>query len=343
MPVQERWQPEKIMKRQPNKRPDYYLNQDSFSLRKIAVSEFSPLAICALVTLVYWHHFLFLFLLAALILRFLFSMQHSAQENTDISTVSLNAKSHSLFTKMLDQSYPVYMPYYMYQLCALAILVGAIEMLSISILFLPVSLWLFNWARAYGRIGKLIKLGQQTKSKPRADFETHQEAPQPHPDIDIPEPAKEKPKENRIFEKEKKKEQERKPYTSYLIRMQELERELNEKTDTLNEYLETIFGHSEITKDKYRREILAAQNFMSEQKDKVEKTIRLFGNSEETAERKEILNQYIYDSKTLVSQVDDVINELIKLEQSESIKDRSLLDESLSNLAHTTHYYSKNS
>jgi hypothetical protein len=218
-------------------------------------------------------------------------------------------------------------------------------MLSISILFLPVSLWLFNWARAYGRIGKLVKLGQQTKERPKPLKDTYQQAQQPYPDIDIPEPVKEKPKADvhRDFEKKKKQEAPKKPYASYLIRMQELEQELNEKTVTLNDYLETVFGHSQITIDKYNREIQAAENFMNEQMEKVEKTIKLFGNGEETAERKEILNQYIYDAKSLIQQVDDVINELIKLEQSESIKDRSLLDESLSNLAKTTHYYSKNS
>lgn len=105
-------------------------------------------------------------------------------------------------------------------------------------------------------------------------------------------------------------------------------------------FLDELFGNSVMTKDRYKQVIGHAQQILEDNYEKAKRAIRLFDeDGEPTAERKEIINRYVQDSDDIIQCFEKVVNELIRLQQNQTLEQGDLLDDNLKNLAETTHYY----
>lgn len=131
------------------------------------------------------------------------------------------------------------------------------------------------------------------------------------------------------------------PY--YKRNLEQLERDtkvIPRREKAVNGFLEDLFGGSSLTKNRYKQVIDHAQDILEDNYAKAKKAIELFDNQSEPApERREIIDRYVQDSDDIISSFEKVVNELIRIQQNETLEKGDVLDENLKNLAETTHYY----
>lgn len=114
-----------------------------------------------------------------------------------------------------------------------------------------------------------------------------------------------------------------------------------DRRHSIERFIRNTFGNSQITINRYLNVIDNAQKVLVANYEHAKSAIELFGSEKEaTKERRELIEQYVRDSDEIVARFEDVVDELITMQTSKTIKEGDILDENLKNLAETTHLYS---
>lgn len=176
----------------------------------------------------------------------------------------------------------------------------------------------------------------KTRQEARQQIRTEQKSIPPVPDIPLPRPAKKQP--------EKKKEPDdlhiHPAYATRLKTLKDLARQVDEREDSVSEFLDDFFGQSEISKTRYQTIMKDAEKVTANNYTKASQAVKVFGSATApSTERLEILDRYIRDSRDVLEKVEKVVDQLILADQSGVLKSASQLDLSLEELARTTSYY----
>lgn len=134
------------------------------------------------------------------------------------------------------------------------------------------------------------------------------------------------------------------PHASYQTALAQLQRDIREmetREKSVSSFLDDFFEDSTVSKTRYLTVLKNAHARMETNYEKAQQAVKLFGTSEPTKERMEILNRYVQDSSEILKRVDRVINELITVQQNDVISDGDVLDSLLDDLADTTAYYQR--
>lgn len=271
-----------------------------------------------------------------------------ADENMNLDVVSLKnpqKNQYYFFTSMLYGKHIVYMPQWAYTVSGILFIITAFAVLGEHLVFFPFSIYLFNWGRAFFRIKDRLNQAEEvyietqpglpdipSSKKPKTEaIPPIQEAEFTETIVETPPKVKKKRKSSSIDPS----------YQYYLDLMDGYLEELNEKNQVLDDFLQEIFGNSQISKEKYVSQIRYARDYVEKNNKKAYQAVSLFGKSPVSQDRLDILAKYSQDSLEVVNKVNHIINELILLDQQSILKNGDLLDESLNELAETTHYYSR--
>ena len=130
-------------------------------------------------------------------------------------------------------------------------------------------------------------------------------------------------------------------FAKRLAMLNNLRNELESREDSVSSFLDDYFEGSTISKSRYLQVIQNARHVLKTNSDKALQAVKLFGNANPTPERIEILDAYVKDSRDVMNGVEKVINELIKVQQSDVLNDGDKLDELLTALTTTTTHYQK--
>lgn len=118
-------------------------------------------------------------------------------------------------------------------------------------------------------------------------------------------------------------------------------RDIEQRETSVSSFLDDFFAGSTVSKSRYLQTIQNAKQRLETNYEKACQAVKLFGNSEPTAERMEILNRYVQDSNEIMNKVEKVIDELITVQANDVISDGDVLDGLLDDLANTTSYYQR--
>ena len=151
-------------------------------------------------------------------------------------------------------------------------------------------------------------------------------------DDDLPDLPKAKPEPSAVIRPE---------YARALAMLKNNLTELESREESVSDFLDDYFAGSTISKSRYLQVIQNAKHVLKTNYEKASQAVKLFGNSVPTPERLEIMEKYVRDSQDVVNNLERVINELIKVQQSDVLNDGSKLDVLLDDLAATTSYYQK--
>lgn len=131
-------------------------------------------------------------------------------------------------------------------------------------------------------------------------------------------------------------------YTRTLDELKSLADQLDRQFGQLDAFLDDFFGDSTISKNKYLSQVDLARKSAFNNLQKAENAVNLFGDSKPpTARRQEILNQYVESSRKTVEDVDAIIDELLRVDQSNTELTYEFLDENLDTLKRVTKQYEK--
>lgn len=131
------------------------------------------------------------------------------------------------------------------------------------------------------------------------------------------------------------------PYQQALNKLKADIDELDEREQTVSDFLDDFFAGSTVSKSRYISVIQSARKNLQTNYEKAQQAVKMFGKSEPTKERMEILNRYVDDSADIINKVEKVIDELITVQQNDVISDGDTLDGLLDDLARTTSYYQR--
>lgn len=130
-------------------------------------------------------------------------------------------------------------------------------------------------------------------------------------------------------------------YQEDLDQLQRHLQNLQDREETVSIFLDDFFQGSNISKSRYTEVLKNARRVLNANYENARKAALLFGNGEPTPERTEIMDRYVADSADVMNKIERIIDELIKVQQSDVIADGDRLDTLLDDLAVTTSYYQK--
>ena len=134
-------------------------------------------------------------------------------------------------------------------------------------------------------------------------------------------------------------------HPAYTRTLDELERsaaQLERQFTQLSAFLDDFFQHSSISKDKYLSQIDAARKSCRKNLDKAANAVNLFGDSNPPSPmRQEVLDGYVESSRRTVADVNAIIDELLRVDQSNTRLTYEFLDENLDQLKRVTSQYDK--
>lgn len=131
-------------------------------------------------------------------------------------------------------------------------------------------------------------------------------------------------------------------YKQRLTALNEFAVDLAERMDSMEYFLDEYFGNSNISKSRYLQVTKDAQKLLENNYKKASQAAIMFGTkSKPTPERIQILDNYVKDSQDVADKMEIVINQLVAIQQNDTIRAGDILDASLEELARTTKYYSK--
>lgn len=133
-------------------------------------------------------------------------------------------------------------------------------------------------------------------------------------------------------------------YKERLMALNEFAVDLADRMDSMEYFLDEYFGNSNISKSRYLQVTKDAQKLLENNYKKATQAALMFGTkSKPTPERIQILDNYVNDSQDVADKMEIVINQLVAVQQNDTIRAGDILDASLEELARTTKYYSKES
>lgn len=132
-----------------------------------------------------------------------------------------------------------------------------------------------------------------------------------------------------------------KEYQQLLARLSENIDCVSARQKAVEKLIDDSFGASLISSSRYKQVMQNAQDVLKKNYENASQAVALFGSSRPTQARLAILQNYVDDSDDVVANIDRVIDELLKLQQSSTIESGDALDSRLEELASTTVYYQK--
>lgn len=134
-----------------------------------------------------------------------------------------------------------------------------------------------------------------------------------------------------------------KKYKVILKNLENIQKDAQERYNSVEELLQEYFGDSTISIARYTDVLTKANQVLEQNVEHANKAVELFGNSEPTPARLEILTHYVHDSQDVLDKINQIVDELIRIHQSSSFEKGDALDERLDELVQTTHYYANKS
>lgn len=129
-------------------------------------------------------------------------------------------------------------------------------------------------------------------------------------------------------------------YQEALVRLEQSEKQLNHMSDQLEAFLDDFFADSTISKDRFMSQVNKAKKVCHLNTEKASNAIRLFGDENKPSPtRQEVLDEYVNSSETLVKQINDVIDALLRTDLNNTKRSSDILDESLIQLRDITAKY----
>lgn len=128
-------------------------------------------------------------------------------------------------------------------------------------------------------------------------------------------------------------------YQVLLDRLQENIVSVKARQTAVEKLIDDYFGQSWISSSRYKQVMQSAEDVLAKNYENAAQAVSLFGRSKPTQARLDILNNYVEDSDDVVANIDRVIDELLKVQQSSTIESGDALDARLEELADTTVYY----
>lgn len=109
----------------------------------------------------------------------------------------------------------------------------------------------------------------------------------------------------------------------------------------VSSFLDSFFAGSAISKTRYTSVLQNAEHVLEANYNAAAKAAMMFGNSIPTPEREQLMDRYVNDSTDVMNKIDGVINQLLKVQQSDVLSEGDTLDVLLDDLAATTSYYQR--
>ncbi len=128
-------------------------------------------------------------------------------------------------------------------------------------------------------------------------------------------------------------------YQTLLKKLQENIQNVESRQEEVDKLIEESFEGSLISSSRYKQVMQNAQEVLEKNYQNAYQAVSLFGSSAPTQERLAILENYVNDSDEVTKKIDRVIEELLKLRQSNTFESGDELDRRLEELADTTVYY----
>ena len=128
-------------------------------------------------------------------------------------------------------------------------------------------------------------------------------------------------------------------YQDLLDRLQENIQEVKSGQQEVEKLIDESFEGSVISSTRYKQVMQNAQEVLEKNYQNASQAVALFGSSAPTQERLAILENYVHDSDEVTKKIDRVVDELLKLRQSNVFESGDELDRRLEELADTTVYY----
>lgn len=131
-------------------------------------------------------------------------------------------------------------------------------------------------------------------------------------------------------------------YDSALRQLRENTQIIPKRRAAVHKFLDTAFSHSTISVARYEQVIDHAQQVLEQNCAQAEMALEMVDQSRAPDERRrQMVQNYIDNSQAIIDSFEHVVNELICLQQSETLEQGDVLEERLSELAQTTKYYQK--
>ncbi|MDE5757922.1 MAG: hypothetical protein K2H85_04845 [Allobaculum sp.] len=128
-------------------------------------------------------------------------------------------------------------------------------------------------------------------------------------------------------------------YQDLLDRLQENIQEVKSGQQEVEKLIDESFEGSIISSIRYKQVMQNAQEVLEKNYQNASQAVALFGSSAPTQERLAILENYVHDSDEVTQKIARVVDELLKLRQSNVFESGDELDRRLEELADTTMYY----
>lgn len=128
-------------------------------------------------------------------------------------------------------------------------------------------------------------------------------------------------------------------YQDLLDRLQENIQEVKSGQQEVEKLIDESFEGSVISSTRYKQVMQNAQEVLEKNYQNASQAVSLFGSSAPTQERLAILENYVHDSDEVTKKIGRVVDELLKLRQSNIFESGDELDRRLEELADTTVYY----
>lgn len=116
---------------------------------------------------------------------------------------------------------------------------------------------------------------------------------------------------------------------------------MNARSSSIESFLSDYFENSVLSINRYQIVMDQAQETLMTNYRKASQAVRMFGASEPTPDRMRILDGYVEDSSEIVSKMESIIDEMIKLQQERIFDDSRPIDDMLDSLSDTTHQYGR--
>lgn len=132
-------------------------------------------------------------------------------------------------------------------------------------------------------------------------------------------------------------------YRPYVDALEEDQEEMRKRVASVKTFLDDYFGRSEISKARYLNILNQAADALENRWHKASTADILYGNSQPTQKRLDLLKDYQEEGQKILDQTDQVIDALLIAQQNDTFAAGDRLEASLKELADTTACYQSES
>lgn len=130
------------------------------------------------------------------------------------------------------------------------------------------------------------------------------------------------------------------PYRKRLVILKKQIEQAEESEKAIDRLIQDSFGSSWMSASRYKSVLDGARDVLEKNYENASQAVEVFGSADVTEKRIRFLDNYVADSADLLNRINGVIDKLLELRQSQTLKDGDDLDERLDELSRTTMLYS---